>query len=222
MPTRYDFITFDCFGTLIDWEAGISAAFLRKAAEGGVTLTREAVLEAYARHEPIVQAEAFRSYREVLGEAALRAAQDLRWFLSPREAGFLADSLPEWPPFPDTVPALKALATAGKKLGLLSNVDNDLLAATRRRHLPVAFDLIVTAEQVGSYKPSRGHFIEARDHIGEQSWLHAAQSYFHDVIPARSLGIPVAWVNRKDELSADGGVPTIETRSLEGLVDALV
>jgi 2-haloalkanoic acid dehalogenase type II len=222
MPRRYDIITFDCYGTLIDWEAGIAGAFLEFAAAGGVTLSRDAVLASYMRHEPLVQAEEYRTYRDVLTETALRVAKDLNWFLSPSDAPFLAASLPSWPPFPDTAAALRRLALAGHRLGILSNVDDDLLAGTRR-NLGVELDetLVITAEAIGSYKPARAHFIEARERASDAPWLHAAQSYFHDVIPARSLGVPVAWVNRKGELSPDGSAPTLEVRTLEDLADRL-
>lgn len=222
MPRRYEIITFDCYGTLIDWEAGICDAFARFAEAGGVTLDRGAVIAAYMKHEPIVQAEEFRSYGDVLAETALRVARDLDWFLSPSDAGFLARSLPDWPPFPDTIPTLSRLALAGYSLGILSNVDVDLLAGTRRR-LGIDFDpaLVITAEEMRSYKPGRAHFLEAKERAGGDAWLHAAQSYFHDVIPARSLGVPVAWVNRKLEPSADGGSPTIEVHTLAELADRL-
>jgi FMN phosphatase YigB (HAD superfamily) len=109
---------------------------------------------------------------------------------------------------------------AGYRLGILSNVDDDLLAATRRQ-LGVLFDVVVTAEQVHSYKPAQGHFMEARRRIGGARWLHAAQSFFHDVVPARALGIPVAWINRKRESASGGIAPDLELRDLTGLADAL-
>jgi 2-haloalkanoic acid dehalogenase type II len=174
------------------------------------------VLATYAEIEPAVQAERFLLYRDVLAETARRVAARLGWALEGERASFLAASLPGWPPFPDTNPALERLAVAGYRLGILSNVDDDLLAGTRR-HFTVPIDLIVTAQQVGSYKPSHGHFQVARERIGPDRWLHAAQSYFHDVIPARALGIPVAWINRKREPASDGGRPDREFGTLEEL-----
>src|SRR5207249_12189276 len=111
-------------------------------------------------------------------------------------AGFLAESLPYLPPYPDTKAELERLARAGFRLGILSNVDDDLLAGTRRQ-FRVDFDLIVTAQQVPSYKPADGHFLEARQRIGGKRWLHAAQSHSHDVLPYQRLRISVAWGNRK-------------------------
>ena len=123
-------------------------------------------------------------------------------------------------PSPTRTRPSERLVAAGYSLGILSNVDDDLLAGTRR-HFTVAFDLIVTAQQVGSYKPAHRHFIEARQRLGGKRWLHAAQSYFHDVIPARALGIPVAWINRKHESTADGGRADREFHTLTELADWL-
>lgn len=215
-------ITFDCYGTLIDWETGISEAFAHAAAAHGLTMERDAVLAAYVALEPVVEAEAYRSYRAVLAETARRVAGRLGWALSEEGAGFLADSLPHWRPFPDTNPALERLSAAGYRLGILSNVDDDLLAGTLR-HLTVPFDLLVTAQQVGSYKPAHGHFLVARERLGSRTrrWLHAAQSYFHDVVPARALGIAVAWINRKGEGVPDGRHAGPELRTLGELAEWL-
>jgi len=192
----YDVITFDCYGTLIDWDGGIADAFARTIAETGGRLDSARVLEVYEEVEAEVEAERYRSYREVLTESARRVARRLDWALPESRVGFLAESLPRWSPFPDTNAALERLFKAGYQLGILSNVDDDLLSGTRR-HFTVPFDLIVTAQQVRSYKPAAGHFLAARQRIGDRRWLHAAQSHFHDVTPARRLGVPTAWINRK-------------------------
>jgi 2-haloalkanoic acid dehalogenase type II len=220
MAHLYDVITFDCYGTLIDWENGISIAFASAAAADGRQLDRTQVLRAYAEIEPNVEAETYRSYRDVLTETAQRVAARFGWPLKRERAMFLAESLPRWPAFADTNQALERLVAAGYSLGILSNVDDDLLAGTRR-HFTVTFDLIVTAQQVGSYKPAHRHFTEARQRIGDKRWLHAAQSYFHDVIPARTLGIPVAWINRQHEAAADGGGAERELHTLAELADWL-
>jgi 2-haloalkanoic acid dehalogenase type II len=220
MARPWDVVTFDCYGTLIDWESGIGAWFEAAAAGDGIALARPELLAAYAAIEPAVEAEAFRSYRDVLAETARRVANRLAWPLTLERARGLADSLPSWKPFPDTNPALERLAAAGYRLGILSNVDDDLLAGTLR-HLTVPFDLLVTAQQVCSYKPSPGHFETARRRIGESRWLHAARSHFHDVVPCRALGIPVAWVNRSAEPGHAGTRPDLEVRTLAGLADAL-
>ena len=220
MARLYDVITFDCYGTLIDWEGGISAAFARAAAAAGRHLDRARMLEAYAETEPGVEAAPYRRYRDVLTETARLVAERLGWPLSREQAHFLAESLPGWPAFADTNPALERLVAAGYSLGILSNIDDDLLAGTRR-HFTVNFDLIVTAQQVGSYKPAHNHFTEARRRLANRRWLHAAQSYFHDVVPARTLGIPIAWINRKHEVASDGGRADREFSSLTELADWL-
>lgn len=217
MP-RFDIITFDCYGTLIDWESGIADAFLDAASENGIVLDRAAVLSAYAAVERRVQQEEYRRYRDVLDEAAARVCHGLGWSIDYERAVFLAESLPRWRPFPDTNPALERLRAAGCRLGILSNIDDDLLAATRK-HFTVDFDLIVTAEQVRSYKPYHAHFTTARDRIGKARWLHAAQSNLHDIVPANALGIPTAWINRKSMTALPGGVPAKELANLTELAD---
>jgi 2-haloalkanoic acid dehalogenase type II len=219
MDRPYDVITFDCYGTLIDWERGIRDAFAAQAAAARLAVDLDAVLTLYVEIEAAVEAEAYRSYRAVLTETALRIAARLGWPLPASRAPFLADSVPAWPPFQDTNPALRRLDAAGYRLGILSNVDDDLLAWSRR-HLAAFFEIVVTAQQAGSYKPAPNHFTMARDRIAGQRWLHAAQSYFHDVVPARALSIPIAWINRKGETTA-GATPDHEFRTLADLADWL-
>ncbi|MGH9367077.1 MAG: HAD family hydrolase [Thermoanaerobaculia bacterium] len=220
MP-RFDVITFDCYGTLIDWETGIREAFEREAAAAGIALPAEELLAAYAEIEPAVEAETYRSYREILAETAVRVAARFGWRIDAGQARFLPESLPSWRSFPDTNPALRGLAATGCRLGILSNVDDDLLDGTRR-WLEVPFDPVITAAQVRSYKPAPGHFLAARERLPPGArWLHAAQSYFHDVLPCRRLGIPVAWINRKKEKSGDAGPPIWEAADLAGLADWL-
>ena len=156
----------------------------------------------------------------MLAETAQRVAKRFSWTLTPERARGLAESLPSWQPFPDTNPALERLVSAGYRLGILSNVDDDLLAGTLR-HLTVPFDLLVTAQQVRSYKPAAAHFETARQRIGESRWLHAAQSHFHDVVPCRALGVRVAWINRKAEPGHAETRPDVEVRTLAGLADTL-
>jgi 2-haloacid dehalogenase/putative hydrolase of the HAD superfamily len=214
-----DLITFDCYGTLIDWDGGIAEAFEREAARDNVTLDRESVIAAYHAEEPAVESE-YKSYRDVLAETARRVAARLGWEIDKDRAGFLSASLPDWKPFADTNPALERLTTRFG-LGILSNVDDGLLALTRR-HFTVDFDLIVTAEQVRSYKPGYGHFLEAKARAGDQKIMHAAQSYFHDIVPARALDLTVVWVNRKSESVPEGGVrPTVEVSNLAQLADLM-
>jgi 2-haloalkanoic acid dehalogenase type II len=216
----FEIITFDCYGTLIDWESGIVAAFQSEAQRDGIELEADRIIETYMAVEPQVESDSYLSYRDVLARTAGEAADRLGWQLLAKDADFLPASLPGWQPFADTNRALERLSRRFQ-LGLLSNIDDELLAATRR-HFTVPFELIITAEQVRSYKPSQAHFVEARRRIGDKRWLHAAQSYFHDVIPASELHIPVAWVNRKNEQATpDGPQPSYEVRNLTELADLL-
>ena len=215
----FDVITFDCYGTLIDWEAGIVEAFRKASTIDGVSLEPTAVLRTLFDTRPAAE-RPYQSYREILTAAAQRVGQRLGWPITRGRAAFLAESLADWPPFPDTNHALQRLSQAGYALGILSNVDDDLLGATRRR-LEAEFSLLVTAEQVRSYKPAPGHFNAARERVGSRRWLHAAQSYFHDVVPAVAHGISVAWINRKGERRTDATHPSYEFRNLTDLADWL-
>jgi 2-haloacid dehalogenase/putative hydrolase of the HAD superfamily len=222
MAADYDVITFDCYGTLIDWDRGIGAALAAAAREAGVTLDLEQALDAYHAVEPAVQSAEYRPYREVLAEVARQVAARMGWTIGDDAARRFAASLPEWPPFPDTDAALGRLASAGYRLGILSNVDDDLLRGTIE-HFSAPIDLIVTAQQVRSYKPAHGHFLEARERLGGLRWLHAAQSHFHDIVPASELGVPAVWVNRKREpLPAGGPAPLAEVATLAELADWLL
>jgi 2-haloalkanoic acid dehalogenase type II len=218
MKKSYEIVTFDCYGTLIDWEAGIGDSFRAAAREEGVALERDAILRVYHQVEPTIQAAEYLPYRDVLAATAIAVAERLDWHIDRERASFLAASLPAWPPFIDTNSALERLKRDGYTLGILSNVDADLLAGTLR-NLSVEFDFLVTAEQVRSYKPAHGHFRRAREIVGKRAWLHAAQSWFHDVVPACELGIPVAWVNRKDEPALQNAHPQAEVATLAGLLN---
>ena len=218
---RYDVLTFDCYGTLIDWERGLSDAFASAVRGGGIVLDRAALLAAYHEIEPVVQAERYRSYREVLALTARRVAERFHWRLSPGDERFVADSLPSWPPFADTNAALRRMEGAGHRLAILSNVDDDLLAGTRR-HLDVDFEFVVTAQQVGAYKPAPAHWDAARKRIGDARWLHVAQSYFHDIVPARRLGIASAWINRTRQKPTAAERPDVEFGTLAEAADWLV
>ncbi|KPK81742.1 MAG: hypothetical protein AMS25_05145 [Gemmatimonas sp. SM23_52] len=217
----WDTVTFDCYGTLVDWETGIAQAFLTAAAADGLALEPAEVISAYHVVEPKVEAGPYRPYRDVLAETALRVAERLGWPLTPGRAGFMVNSLPDWPVFPDTRPALERIKSRFK-IAILSNIDDDLLAATLQR-IGVDFDWAVTARQTRSYKPAPGHFHEAIRKVGgqRQRLLHAAQSLFHDVRPACELGLSVVWVNRKAEARDEGLRPLCDVADLTGLADWL-
>ena len=217
---RFDVLTFDCYGTLIDCERGLADAFATAARGDGIVLDRATLLAAYHEVEPVIQAERYRSYRDVLALTARRLADRFTWRLPAGDERFLPDSLPSWPPFADTNEALGRLAAAGYRLAILSNVDDDLLAATRR-HLAVDFEFVVTAQQVGAYKPAPAHWEAARKRIGDARWLHVAQSYFHDIVPARRLGIASAWINRTGQSPSGVERPDAEFRTLVEAADWL-
>jgi len=216
----FDVVTFDCYGTLIDWERGIRNAFAAEAVKIGHPVDTAAAVRLYTEIEAVVEQEAYRPYREVLAETARRVAARLGWPLPPEHAGFLAESLPAWPQFSDTNSALRRLVAAGYRLGILSNVDDDLLAWSRR-HLVAMFEVVVTAQQVLAYKPAPAHFEAARVLIAGAPWLHAAQSYYHDITPCHALRIPCAWINRKSEAPTGPARPDREVSTLKGLADWL-
>ena len=216
----YEVVTFDCYGTLIDWEGGLATAMMRAAWAVGVRLARGAFIRAYLGGEGEVEAGGYRSYQEVLAESARGVAARLGWRLDPARASFLAESVSSWVAFPDTNAALERLHAAGYALGILSNIDDDLLTATRR-HFTTTFELIVTAQQVRAYKPARPHFEAARRAVGGRAWLHVGQGYFHDMVPARTQGIPNAWINRNGDTPDDGGRADREFPTLRELADWL-
>jgi 2-haloacid dehalogenase/putative hydrolase of the HAD superfamily len=217
-------VTFDCYGTLIDWETGIQHAF-KQALEGtGLSPTQEGELFGlYQEEEKRIEGQMpYRSYREVLSLAASEAARKFGKNIPGSLSSLLAEQLPSWAPFPDTNPALERLSTE-YVLGILSNVDDDLLAGTLK-HLTVPFDLVVTAERVRSYKPETEHFEEARRIIGaDRGWLHVAASLYHDIEPALMLGINTAWINRKNSFEGKRlkGKIVREAKDLTQLADWL-
>lgn len=206
-PARFELLTFDCYGTLVDWERGICAAAKALGEARGVTATAAEVLAGFAEHEHAVQAEPYRRYRDVLGLVWGRMGEAMGFRPTAAERAAFGASVGEWPPFPDTVEALRRLA-ARYRLGIVSNVDDDLFAATAEK-LDVRFDWVVTAEQVRSYKPAPAHFheMERRSGIPRARTLHVAQSRFHDVAPAAALGYATLWVNRPSLGAAAGATP---------------
>ncbi len=220
-------ITFDCYGTLIDWESGMLRA-LRPLFAG---VSDDQLLKLYSEIEPEIQSASYLPYRTVLGRAVEQIGQRLNRKVSPAEAEAFAESLKQWQPFPDTVAALHILARH-YKLGIISNIDDDLFAATNKL-LDTSFDLIVTAQQVKSYKPSLNNFHEAirrasEAGIGKEEILHAAESRHHDIAPANALGLKNVWVNRRFGKVGGGATRTAEARpglevhSLAELADHLI
>ena len=201
-------LSFDCYGTLIDWETGIlEQAIPRLARAGARNLDEVAVLRAFAKHEAALERGPFQPYRQVLLETFCLIGRDLGADVDHTSAADFAAALTQWPPFPDAVAALTRLG-AKYHLIILSNVDDDLFKETARR-LGTRFEAVITAQQVKSYKPALGHFEAARRRLGltPARWVHVAQSLYHDHRPAKSLGLRTIWVDRPTRLAGTGIAP---------------
>ncbi|GAB3054788.1 haloacid dehalogenase type II [Sediminivirga luteola] len=231
--TEYRVLSFDCYGTLIDWESGIAAVLEPWAEEAGLALDREQLLLAYAGNEADVARERPAAlYPRVLAEAFTRTGRDLGTPVSESWAARLAASLPEWPAFPDSAAALEVLARH-YDLVILSNVHREGFAASNR-HLHGRFAAIITAEDVGAYKPAGAHFDALHAWLDERGTgrgdlLHVAQSLFHDHVPARTFGLDSVWINRRHDRPGWGATPEpdgawtydAEFRSMEELARAV-
>jgi len=221
--SRFTTISFDCYGTLIDWESGILPALRTVLINHGQSVPDAAILELYGEFEAEAESGPYQSYREVLQGVVRAFAKHFGFRADFAEIRSLDESVRAWPPFPDTVAALRALQKR-YKLVVISNIDDDLFAETQK-HLNVEFDGVITAEQARSYKPSLNNFQMAlrRLALPPDRLLHAAQSIYHDVVPAQSLGIPTVWVNRKSArpgigaVRASAGRPDLEVPDLASL-----
>jgi len=210
--SRFEALTFDCYGTLIDWESGLLAVLRPVLQSHAKDLSTEQILEFYAELEPKAQ-NPYRRYREVLAQVVRGFGERLGFEVSEAEAQSLPQSVKDWLPFPDTVASLEKLK-ARYKLAIISNTDDDLFAGTAR-HLKVSFDEVITAEQAEAYKPSPAPFRLALERLGlsQDRVLHVGQSIYHDVLPAKSLGIATALVFRRGYGA---------TRAVEGEPDLIV
>jgi 2-haloacid dehalogenase len=227
----YEVLSFDCYGTLVDWESGIVSGLRPVLRAHGVEASDDEILDLHAGTEHRLQSASeeggYVKYRDVLGEEVREAGR--RWSFEPdtSEVGALPDSVRYWLPFPDTVNALHALKSR-YELAIISNVDDGLFALTAR-YLEIEFDYIITAEQAGTYKPSLGNFELALKRIGAPPGriLHVAESLFHDHVPAKKLGLDTAWVHRRAFKGGFGATPPaeadfdIEVPDLESLVFVL-
>jgi 2-haloacid dehalogenase len=208
--SRFDVLTFDCYGTLIDWEAGILAALRRILEPLGIDAGDDDLLERYARSEAAIEAGRYIRYREVLAGSAATVCRDLGADPTPGDLAAFGGSVGAWPAFPDSAPALARLH--GRfRLAVITNCDDDLFAASNDR-LGVTFDHVVTAEQVGAYKPSERNFEVAFERIGlpRERILHVAQSLYHDHVPAKRLGLTTVWIDRRRGRSGSGATPPAE------------
>jgi len=214
LPKDVQFVTTDCYGTLIDWETGVYEAFQKEADRDGFTIDREALIPRFLEIQHEIQSGSYELYAEVLRRTVVRVAEESEWNLESSRAQFLPDSVPRWMPFRETNAQLERLAKR-YELGILSNVDDKLLGATRR-HFRADLDLVVTAQQVRSYKPDEAHFKECARRIEKmkKKWVHIASGYETDVEPCLKQKVAVIWVNRHGESLATGQrKPTAEVKT---------
>ena len=220
---RFEWLSFDCYGTLVDWETGISTAVGEVLEGRGVGKSRDEILAFFSDIEPRVQgSRPFLNYRRVLREVMAGIGTQLGFKCSESELDCLAETLPGWPVFPEAAGALEALKSR-YRLAVISNVDDDLFAGTAKA-VGVDFDAVVTAEQAGSYKPDLRNFNLASERMAveRQRWLHVAESLYHDIGPANRLGIKSVWVNRGDRGGATlrtEAAPDLAVSDLSELVD---
>jgi 2-haloacid dehalogenase len=222
----YEVPTFDCYGTLIDWESGLLAA-LRDALPGVADVVDDAVLETYARHEAEAEKPPYRSYREVLAAGVRGVADDLELEVAETAVSRFSESVRDWPAFPDSAAALASLHERFR-LGVITNCDRDLFAASSER-LGVTFDWVVTAEDARAYKPALTGFelAFAAIPVPRERILHVAQSLFHDHVPGKQLGLTTVWIDRRHDRPGSGATPPAEATpdaaypSMEAFADAV-
>ncbi|MGH7800460.1 MAG: haloacid dehalogenase type II [Thermodesulfobacteriota bacterium] len=216
MP-QFPLLTFDCYGTLIDWELGMKDALRNLAKNRNLSFDIESLPERYIEIELETEHEGYRKYREVLELGVRRLFEEKGIKLSSEEEKIFADSITTWPPFNETTEVLRKLKER-YKLAILSNIDEDLIKHSINL-IGVEFDGIIMAEQVKSYKPSYGHWKRMMDvfKIPKENVLHVAASYDHDIVPAKELGFRVAWINRKNEKPKGSIKPDYEFRDLNPL-----
>jgi 2-haloacid dehalogenase len=225
--SRFEVLTFDCYGTLINWEAGLLAALHGILNAHSKKIPDPELLALYGEFEQLAEQPPYQTYREVLGSVVRQFGTALSFVPTLEEVRSLAVSLPAWRPWPDTVAALRQLKTRFR-LVILSNIDDDLFDSTRPQ-FQVAFDEVVTAQQTQAYKPSLKLFELALSRIQAPAHrvLHVGQSIYHDVVPAQALGLATVWVNRPSARPGVGAVkpaeakPDITVTSLAELVDLI-
>lgn len=206
----YAVLTFDCYGTLIDWETGIWDALQPILSTHGATMEREAALELYGLLESEIERGEYCEYKAVLRGVLEGFGARLGFAPTPAELDGFAHSVQDWPPFPDSPAALVTLHKR-YRLAIVSNVDDDLFEHSAQK-LGIDFDWVITAQQVRSYKPAPTHFHTALRRIGlpKAQILHVAQSLFHDIATAKSLGLSTVWVNRRHDNPGAGATPPTE------------
>ncbi|MEH2296496.1 haloacid dehalogenase type II [Nostoc sp.] len=210
---QYKALTFDCYGTLIDWENGILGVLKPLLLAHNTNLDDDQILKLFAEFEADMEKGEYIKYREVLKRVVQKFGEGFGFEPTADELNSLADSMQHWLPFPDTIEALKALSSKFK-LVIISNVDDDLFAFSAK-HLEVEFDQIITAEQTKSYKPSLNNFRVAIERIDLpiEQILHVAASIYHDIVTAKSLGLSTVWVNRRADQKGVNSTRSALTKS---------
>lgn len=226
---QFEVVSFDCYGTLIDWERGILPALKQLLSNREIDFSEDGILEIFAELESALenQNNPYIRYQSILQEIVKKFGKKFNFAPTETEINCLVDSVKNWQPFPDTVAALEALKQK-YKLAVISNIDDDLFAETAK-HLKVELDWLITAEQVRSYKPSTLNFEIALETMGisTDKLLHVAQSIYHDIVPAASMGISTVWVNRRHDKTGFGatlpasGQPDLEVPDLKTLVEMI-
>jgi 2-haloacid dehalogenase len=207
-----NWVTSDCYGTLIDWDKGILEAFRKEADRDGFSFDEEPFMNRFFEVQQEVMSGSYELYAEVLRRAAVKVAGEFGWELEPSRAQFLPDSVAYWLPYREANPAMDRLK-GRYDIGIVSNIDDKLLGISRR-HLRTDLDLVVTAQQVRSYKPDPAHFRECARRIGgKKGWVHITSGYYADVAPLLKMNVPVIWVNRKGERLEGRKPPTTEVRN---------
>jgi 2-haloacid dehalogenase/putative hydrolase of the HAD superfamily len=212
LPKQIKWVTTDCYGTLIDWEKGITEAFTRVAEEDGFSFDQRQLLRRFFEIQEEIMAGSYELYAEVLRRATVKVAEELGWQIEPSRAQFLPDSIADWTPFREANAAMDRL---GKKydVGIVSNIDDKLLGVSRR-HLRTELGLVVTAQQVRSYKPDPAHFRETARRIGgKRGWIHIGCNYQQDIAPCLKMKVPVIWVNRHGEKLEGRKKPDAEVKN---------
>ncbi len=206
-------VTTDCYGTLIDWEKGLLESFRKEANRDGITLDESAFMARFLEVQAEIMSGSYELYAEVLRRAVVKVAGEIGWELEPSRAQFVPDSVPRWQPFREANAAMDRLG-GRYDVGIVSNIDDKLLGVSRR-HLRTELDIVVTAQQVRSYKPDEAHFKECARRLGsKKGWVHIASGYETDVAPLLKMKVPVIWVNRHGEKLEGRTRPTAEVKTL--------
>ncbi|NET44597.1 haloacid dehalogenase type II [Okeania sp. SIO2B3] len=224
---NFEIVSFDCYGTLIDWESGIITVLKNLIANHQINISAQQILEMFAKFESEAEAGEYIKYREVMKQVVEKIGKELNFQPTESELNSLANSIKNWQPFPDTITALQTLKQK-YRLAIISNIDDDLFTDTAK-HLQIEFDFVITAQQIKSYKPSKNNFEMAikKMEITPEKLLHIAQSIYHDIVPAKAMGLSTIWVNRRQGKEGFGATlpasekPDLEVPDLKTLVDLI-